>query len=123
MGRYFEPRLPNCVMTPVEFWLGSGGGSHRWENVINPIKDAIPVNTVITSHDCRMKSQTVCLSGSRMASHRPPPRFYRIPDHCSGVGPVEAVYGDEAGGGCDVDLGQVMPADDVDADEQQPARL
>ena len=112
MGRYFEPRLPNCVMTPVEFWLGSGGGSHRWENVINPITDANPVNT-----------QTVCLSGSRMASHRPPPRFYRIPDHCSGVGPVEAVYGDEAGGGCDVDLGQVMPADDVDADEQQPARL
>src|ERR671931_1528150 len=45
----------------------------------------------------------------------------RGPDHRRRVAAVELVDGDDAGGRGDVDFGQPLAADHVDADEQQPA--
>src|SRR5687767_9714466 len=47
----------------------------------------------------------------------------RVPDEARRVGAVEAVDRDDAGRRGDVDLGEPLSADNVDADEKEPARL
>jgi hypothetical protein len=53
---------------------------------------------------------------------RSAPPLDRIPDQRRDVGAAEALHLANAGRRGDVDLGEIIP-DDIDADEDEPARL
>lgn len=59
---------------------------------------------------------------TKLAAAQGDPRLNRVPDPPCGVVAVEAVDGDNAGRGGDVDLGQTT-GDDVNAAKCQPADL
>src|SRR3546814_9658270 len=121
----YEMRISDWSSDVCSSYLLDGGDGASWHA---PSPKAATAPPPLRLGDCIAKSRCLPHQGGGRGdccggSLADPPRD-RVPDHRHRVGAVEAVDGDDAGGGGYVDLGQPLAADHVDArSEEHPSEL